>query len=160
MRRLIHAAGAVIAMACIATFWIATVVSELFLSAEAVAHVKHSVAWALLALVPALIATGASGHFLAAARPGKVSARKLARMRLIAGNGLFVLAPAAVFLAHKASSRQFDAVFVAVQVLELAAGAVNLWLMALNARDGLRLSGRFRRDAGEAAARTLPVRSP
>ena len=65
-------------------------------------------------------------------------------MRLIAGNGMLVLVPAVLFLAWKAAQAEFDTAFIAVQIVEFAAGSVNLVLMGLNIRDGLRLTGRLR----------------
>ena len=62
-------------------------------------------------------------------------------------NGVCVLVPCALFLAWKARAGAFDAPFVAVQALELAAGFANLVLIGLNMRDGLRLSGRLGRGA-------------
>jgi hypothetical protein len=47
-------------------------------------------------------------------------------------------------LSLRASAGSFDATFYAVQLLELAAGATNVTLLALNVRDGLRLAGRLR----------------
>lgn len=129
-------------MACIATFWVSTLVSEVFLSAEAVVAVKVFVVQGLLVLIPALAVTGASGFSLARQRQGDLVRRKLRRMRLIAANGLLVLVPAAFFLRYQAQLGSFDALFFGVQALELAAGFANLWLMGLNVRDGLRLSGR------------------
>ena len=38
----------------------------------------------------------------------------------------------------------FDTAFYVVQAIELVAGATNLALMGLNARDGLRMAGRLR----------------
>ena len=55
--------------------------------------------------------------------------------------------PSALFLAFKARAGELDAVFYAVQALELVAGAVNITLLGLNMRDGLRMKGRFRRSA-------------
>ena len=52
--------------------------------------------------------------------------------------------PCAVFLNRWASAGTFDSTFYLVQGLELLAGAVNLTLMGLNIRDGLKMSGRFR----------------
>ena len=57
-------------------------------------------------------------------------------MRLIAGNGILVLVPAVLFLAWKAAQDEFDTAFVAVQIVEFAAGSINLALMGLNIRDG------------------------
>ena len=47
--------------------------------------------------------------------------------------------PCAVVLDHLAQQGSFGAAFLAVQAVELAAGAVNITLMALNMRDGRRL---------------------
>ena len=65
------------------------------------------------------------------------------RMPIIAANGLLVLIPAALFLSWKAATDEFDSAFYAVQALELVAGAVNFTLLALNMRDGLRMTGRL-----------------
>jgi hypothetical protein len=70
---------------------------------------------------------------------------KIKRMPLIAANGILVLVPAALFLAYKAGRAEFDALFYAVQALELLAGAANVALLGLNMRDGLRMKGRLRR---------------
>ena len=63
-------------------------------------------------------------------------------MPVIALNGLLVLLPSAFYLNAKAQAGEFDALFYGVQALELLAGAINLTLMGLNLRDGLRLAGR------------------
>lgn len=66
-------------------------------------------------------------------------------MPIIALNGVLVLVPAAFFLAWRSAAGVFDGSFYAVQAIELAAGAANLVLLALNMRDGLRLTGRLKR---------------
>lgn len=66
-------------------------------------------------------------------------------MRLIAANGPLVLTSAAVYLQSKAAAGRLDAGFYVVQVLELAAGAIQLALLGRNFLDGLRLAGRLRR---------------
>jgi len=71
---------------------------------------------------------------------------KKRRMPIIGVIGLFVLLHAAVFLGQSASSGLFDTSFYLVQCLELAAGAVNLTLMIMNLRDGLRITGRQGQD--------------
>ena len=73
---------------------------------------------------------------------------KLRRMPIIAANGVLILVPAALFLAMKARGGAFDGAFYAVQAIELVAGAINLALLSLSLRDGLRLSGRLRRGRG------------
>lgn len=136
----VHRTAALLATACIASFWIATAGVELAGSADAVARVKHAIVMpGLLLLIPAIAATGASGFALARARGGALVAAKKRRMPWIAANGLLVLVPCALLLDRWAAASLLDARFFAVQAVELVAGAVNLALMALNLRDGRRL---------------------
>ena len=65
-------------------------------------------------------------------------------MPFIAANGILVLIPAALFLASKAKAGEFDTAFYAVQALELLAGPVNITLLSLNMRDGLKMKGWLR----------------
>ena len=85
---------------------------------------------------------------MAGPSPKGVLATKLKRMQLIAGNGILVLVPAVLFLAWKAGQDEFDAAFIGVQVVEFAAGSINLALMGLNIRDGLRMTRRLRPVSG------------
>lgn len=147
MTRIIHPIAGAIAILTIATFWLSTVVSELFGSQATVIAVKTTLPWGFLLLVPALAAAGGSGFALAKGRRGALVEKKKKRIPLIAANGLVVLIPSALFLASKAGAGEFDAAFYAVQALELVAGLVNLALLSLNMRDGLKMKGRLRRPA-------------
>jgi len=149
MTSVVHRSAAVVALMCIATFLSATVFVELLGSPEEVATVKRLILWpGLLILIPAIALTGASGFTARRAitvdseTAGKepLLRRKQKRMPFIAANGLLVLIPCAFFLDAWASAGRFDATFYAVQGLELLAGATNLLLMGLNARDGLRFA--------------------
>jgi len=151
MWKWIHPVAGAVVLVTISTFWLSTVVSELFGSAALVAEVKSTVLWSFLLLIPALALTGGSGLSLAKGRKAGLVGAKLKRMRFIAGNGLLLLVPSAVFLAARANAGQFDASFYGVQALELAAGATNIALLGLNLRDGLRMTARLRR---------RPARSP
>ncbi|NBB83656.1 MAG: hypothetical protein GVY28_09655 [Alphaproteobacteria bacterium] len=112
---------------------------ELIGDPAAIAAVKRGILWGLLLLVPALPMTGASGFRLAGgARSGPIGAKRR-RMPIIALNGLLVLVPCAVALDHLAQAGRFGTPFLTLQAIELAAGAVNIALMGLNARDGRRL---------------------
>ena len=64
-------------------------------------------------------------------------------MPFIATNGLLVLVPCAIVLNRWAAAGSFDTTFYVVQAIELMAGATNLTLMGLNARDGMRMVGRL-----------------
>lgn len=145
MKAIIHASAGTVAMLCILSFWTSTAISELFLSEEAVVAVKQAILQGMWLLVPAMAIVGGSGISLAGGRAGRLVDAKKKRMPFIALNGLLVMVPAAFFLSHKATAGEFDAVFYAFQALELAVGLVQLTLMGLNLRDGLKLAGRLRR---------------
>jgi hypothetical protein len=140
-----HLIAGLLATLMIATFFLSTVLVELFGSHEAVATVKRLIVLpGLFILVPAIAATGGSGFYLSKSRQGRLVEAKKKRMPVIAANGLLVLIPCAIYLNHWAAIGQFDTAFYAVQALELLAGAANLTLMGLNIRDGMEMRGRFR----------------
>lgn len=143
MKSKLHGIFGAIALLCIATFWVSTVVSELFLHHFAVVTVKNAVLAGMWLLIPAMAATGGSGFALAKGRAGRLVGVKARRMKLVAANGLLVLLPSAFVLASWANAGRFDGAFYALQGVELLAGAVNITLLALNMRDGLRLGGRL-----------------
>jgi hypothetical protein len=140
MIKRIHPIAGAIGFLTILTFWISTVATEMFGSVDAITAVKQTIPWGFLILVPALAITGASGFRMAGNSSEPRIASKKRRMPFIAGNGLLILIPAALYLAMLASRAEFDNLFYIVQAIELFAGAVNLTLMALNIRDGLRLA--------------------
>ena len=101
------------------------------------------VAYGLVVLVLAMAVTGGSGFALAKARKGWLLEQKKKRMPIIALNGVLVMIPAAIFLNFKAAAGEFDGLFYAVQVVELVVGVVQLTLMGMNFRDGLKLAGSY-----------------
>lgn len=156
MKPVVHAIAGTTAMLAIATFWVSTLVSELWLDAAAIAAVKHSiVVYGLVVLVLAMAATGGSGFALVKARTGRLLALKKRRMPLIVLNGVVVMIPAAIFLNHQAGVGAFDGLFYTVQVIELAGGVVQMALMGLNFRDGLALAARRRSPPSDTGTQTL-----
>ena len=157
MLRRLHPIAGAIGFATILTFWLSTVIAELFGSTAVIAAVKETIPWGLLLLVPALAITGASGFRIAggSSDPRLISKRR--RMPIIATNGVFILIPAALYLAALASRGEFGMLFYTVQTIELVAGGINLAVMALNIRDGLSLtaSRRRRSPAGEQLATSV-----
>ena len=145
MTKVIHPVAGTLALLTIATFRVSTSLSELFGSAASVVAVKSAIPWGFLVLIPALIAAGGSGFALAKGRRGGLVGAKIKRMPIAAANGILILIPSALFLASKAKAGEFDILFYAVQALELAAGAVNITLLGLSMRDGLKMKGRLRR---------------
>ena len=144
MKSRAHAIFGSIAMLCIFSFWTSTLFTELFLSQAAIVSVKGIILQAMWILIPAMVATGGSGFALAKGRSGSLVESKKKRMPFIALNGVLVLLPSAVYLHSKAQAGAFDTSFYAIQVVELVAGAINLWLLSNNMYDGLKLAGRLR----------------
>ncbi len=145
MIKIIHFTGALLATLCIATFFTSTVIVELFGFPESIATVKSFiVSPGLFILVPAMAAVGGSGFALSKTRKGRLVENKKKRMPIIAANGVLILIPAAIFLNQWASIGLFDTKFYIVQTFELIAGTVNLTLMGMNIRDGLRMTGKLR----------------
>jgi hypothetical protein len=149
------------ALTLVIGFWIASLAAEVAAEQQTIAAVKTAIAWGLLALVPAVIAANGSGFGLAQLRTRKghrvppLLARKQRRGIAVAAIGLTVLMPCALWLAWAANGAEpLSGTFHAVQALELIGGAINASLLALNARDGLRLRGprhRLHRHAAAAA---------
>lgn len=142
MLKFCHPVASALALLTIATFWLSTVLTELFASQAVVTVVKTAIPWGFLFLIPMLAATGGSGFALARGQRPRLVSRKIKRMSLIAANGVLILMPAALFLAFKARAGEFDPAFYFIQTLELVAGATNITLISLNMCDGLRMKGR------------------
>ena len=106
MIRVIHPVAGAVTLFTILTFWVSTAVSELFGSEAAVIAVKTSVPWGFFLLVPALAAAGGSGFAMAGGRRAGLVAAKARRMPIIAANGILILIPAALYLAHKAGQAE------------------------------------------------------
>lgn len=157
MPKLIHPIAGALALCCIALFWTATVISEVFMGETTVIAVKTPIPWGFLILIPAMAAAGASGFRLGGKWRGKLVSAKKRRMPIIAANGGLVLIPSALWLASKAQAGDFDTAFYVVQTVELMAGALNITLLALNMRDGLRMTaGRRARRGGQPSTATPP----
>ena len=140
MIRRIHVAGALTASLAILTFWVSTISVELFGTETQIANVKDAITLGLFVLVPALAAAGATGAYMGRGSTDRRILAKKHRMPFIAANGLLILVPAVIYLDRLASRGDFGATFATVQSIELAAGLVNLILMSLNIRDGVRLT--------------------
>jgi len=148
----VHRTAGVAAFVLVLLFWLSTVAVELLGTPAAVASVKQAILFGMVLLAPSIAAAGATGFTLGGRSSAPVVAGKKRRMPILALNGLLVLVPAAIFLALRAAEGRLDTLFYAVQAAELIAGAVNLALLGLNIRDGLRMT-RPRRLRAQTAAR-------
>jgi CDGSH-type Zn-finger protein/ferredoxin len=143
MKTRIHAIAGGIGFLLILLFWTSTVFSELFTSHETIATVKAMILKGMFILIPAMIIAGGSGTFMGRKRTDAPAVAKKKRMPIIAANGLLIMLPSAWFLAGKSAAGEFDTLFYIIQAVELTGGALNLTLMGLNIRDGLKMTGRI-----------------
>ena len=91
-----HLIAGILASLCMATFFVSTLLVELFGSPAAVAQLKSLIVTpGLWILIPAIAAAGGSGLFLSKSRRGRLVDTKKKRMPFIAANGLLVLVPSA-----------------------------------------------------------------
>lgn len=147
MKRMVHAIAGTAAMLLVAVFLTSTVYAELTMDVWIIAGTKRFILYGICLLIPAMAIVGGSGFSLAKGRVGGVIDVKMKRMRVIAANGLVIMLPSAIWLHMLASTGSFGMTFVIVQIIEIAGGLLQLYLLGRNFRDGLRLSGRLRRTA-------------
>ena len=138
----LHGVAGAVALLTIATFWLSALTAELVLSTAGVVAVRTAILYAVPMLLVAMIAAGASGTRLAGRSKAPVIVAKRRRTMLAAVNGLLVLVPSALFLGVRAQAGLFGAPFAIVQVVELAAGAVNIVLLTLNMKAGIAMRAR------------------
>ncbi|MGM8910459.1 hypothetical protein ACS8FB_10120 [Psychrobacter sp. 1U1] len=140
----IHATTGFLGFFFILSFWLSTLISELFMSYETIAMVKQSILYAFIFFIPTMIIAGMSGSKLSVKvkHPNVLAKKK--RMPFIVINGLIILLPSAFYLSYLASLGRFGSTFYIVQGIELIVGAANLTLMGLNIRDGLGIRRRKR----------------
>ena len=140
--RTVHATAAFIAMAMIVAF-LAVTLSTLGGGAVADAGTSKAVVWyGVKWLVVALAAAGMTGKAMCRGRPGGLAAVKFRRMKIVAANGILILVPCAYLLYARTQVAPVNGWYAALQIVEIAAGIVNLALLAANMRDGLRMRAR------------------
>ena len=143
LARRVHPIAGGLALMTMLAFWTSTVAVELAGSRDDIVAVKHAIMWGLLVLVPALAATGGTGFVRAGRSKNARILAKKRRMQVVAPIGILVLVPCVLYLGTTAGASGLGTYFQEVQAVELVAGAVNITLMSLNVRDGLRLTRRI-----------------
>jgi hypothetical protein len=141
--RRVHPVAGGLALLTILLFWTSTVGVELFGDHDDIVAVKQSIVWGLLVLMPALAATGGTGFAVGGHSTDPRVLAKKRRMQVVAAIGILVLAPSVLYLGTTTTPNDLGTYFYAVQGVELVAGTINITLMSLNVRDGLRLTGRI-----------------
>ncbi|WP_158502052.1 hypothetical protein [Vitiosangium sp. GDMCC 1.1324] len=145
MKNLMHAILGTTALLLILSFFTTSILVELSGRTDWILGAKRYIAYALIFAIPCMISTAGMGRSLAANRQSPLIQKKQARMRFIAANGMLVLTPLAIILYQLALRGSFGPLFTVLQLVEILAGATNIYLLTLMMRDGFNLSGRFAR---------------
>ena len=143
LARRVHPIAGGLALLTMLAFWTSTVVVELVGDRADIVAVKQAIMWGLLVLVPAIAATGGTGFVRAGRSKNARILAKKRRMPVIGAIGILVLVPCVLYLGTTVSPYDLGPRFYAVQGIELVAGAVNITLMSLNVRDGIRITRRI-----------------
>ena len=136
----IHFFAGIAVLIILSTFWVALIISDFFLGHEAVAQVRLGIVYALIVLIPSMIAVKATGGKLGKNRMDDTRIQqKKKRATWMAINGVLIMVPAAFFLNYKASSGEFDTVFYIVQGIELLVGSFQYYFVLKNFNVGMSL---------------------
>ncbi len=141
VKRKIHTIAGCLAGLVIFSFFLSTLLVETLGTRQDIAQLKNAIVFpGLFILVPLLAITGGLGRAMMGSTSSAVLVNKMKRMKIIAALGITVLIPCAIMLSHMASKDNFGTLFTVIQIIEILAGATNLTLIILNARDGVLLT--------------------
>ena len=137
-----HRAAGFLALLLIFTFLISTIITEFIGDYKLIGLTKKYILISIAGLILLMAATGLSGFRMTKKRDNIITRRKKSRIKIIGINGILLSIFAAI-LYYKSSNAQYDNLFWTIQSLEIFFGTVNLILIILMIRDGMRLSGKI-----------------
>lgn len=136
-----HLLATLIAVVLISTFFISSLVAEIINDHQFIKVVKLCILYALPLMVIIMPILAISGNKLAGASQSPLIKQKKGRMKLIMINGLLLIT-LALFLYFQSHFREINTTFLIGQMAELLLGMLNLILIGVNIRAGLKLSGK------------------
>lgn len=125
----------------IVTFFSLSLIAEIKGDIQFIKSVKTFILYALPVMIIAMPMLKITGDILAGRSSNATVLTKKRRMKLMNINGV-CLVSLAVFLYYRSHYHTIDLPFLVAQIAEFVFGLGNLTLIALNARSGLRLSGK------------------
>ncbi|MDA8074223.1 MAG: hypothetical protein M0Z40_03130 [Actinomycetota bacterium] len=136
----VHLAASAGAVAVITGFLASSTITELTGGVGDIRVLRHGILLGLPLLVACLATAGLTGRRLAGASRSAVVRHKQRRLQVAAAVGLAVLVPCALILNHLAAAPATGRLFATLEVTEFLFGSLNLSLLALNFRDGRRMT--------------------
>jgi hypothetical protein len=138
----VHLIATIIATITITVFFTISLFAELKGDEAFIKSVKAFILYTLPVMIIAMPVLKFTGDKLAGKSSNPIIARKRKRMKFVILNGI-MLVSLAIFLYYRSHYLSIDVVFLTAQIAELAFGLTNLFLIVLNARNGLQLSGKL-----------------
>ncbi|WP_149303814.1 hypothetical protein [Pareuzebyella sediminis] len=138
-----HIIATSIAVLTIGCFFSFSLIAEIIGNQEFIKQVKTGILYCLPVLLFAMPILGITGKKLAGKSQSPIVATKMKRMKFVAFNGI-ILISLAIYLYFRAINNNIDSTFLYVQIIELLFGAINLTLIGLNIKAGMKLSGRIK----------------
>jgi hypothetical protein len=135
----IHIAAAAAGLVVITTFLVSSAVTDLIGGAVDIRVLRHGILLGLPLLIACLATAALTGRRLAGGSRSAVVRRKQRRLQAVAAAGILVLVPCALILNHLAAAPS-GWMFHALEITEISFGTLNLSLLALNFRDGRRMT--------------------
>lgn len=146
----IHLTAAAGAVAVVIAFLAVSAVTELVGGVGEVRAARQGILLGLPLLIACLATAGITGSRLADRSRSAVVRAKRWRLAAAAVTGLVVLIPCALLLGFPPAAFAGSPQVTALEIIEWAFGSVNLCLLVLNFRAGLRIRSRRRIPAGPA----------
>ncbi|MGV0963803.1 MAG: hypothetical protein ACOYBT_07940 [Polynucleobacter sp.] len=141
MKTLLHASAGISAAFLLLVFFSATLAAEFYYSPDDVIAVQQSILQAMWAYIPLILLAGGIGYALGSERKGNIVEVKKRRMLAIILVSIFLLFPSIYALANQTADYVRNVVFYGIEVFELIVTALLMILLALNVRDGAKLTG-------------------
>ena len=139
----VHPIAGTVALLTIITFWTATIFSKMSGDVDLIIQVKTMILYGMILLIPSMAVLGFSGFKLGGRSTFPLIVSKRRKMPLVAMNGLLVLVPSAILLKQMVMEGNFGIYYTIIQSIELIAGAVNITLLFIAFRQGLKITKRI-----------------
>lgn len=136
----LHLAASLASVVVVTTFLATSAITELTSSDGVVRVLRQAIVYGLPLLAVCLATAGLTGNRLSGRSKSPIVRRKRRRLQAAAAIGLGILVPCALILNHLASGPTTGSTFRVLELIEIAFGALNLYLIGQNFVDGLGLS--------------------
>ncbi|WP_240008012.1 hypothetical protein [Pseudaquidulcibacter saccharophilus] len=138
----VHKTAAIVAFLCLVSFWTLSLITEINADKAFFGFVRTYIFYTMFVMIAAIIITAVTGFKIAKKMRGPIIENKKKRMPFIGLNGAIVLLPLAIILfmySNETILKGQEGMVDTLRLIELIFGAINIILISLNIKDGLKL---------------------